>query len=209
MKTTGKRFAAAALIGTETELQFGQDAQGNVFAKYDGEPIIYRVGASVLQAVPRDNVRWKALNPVRFSQFALVRITISVGTNPPVILDHHPINATWKGSRAGEDLTSLIDQVKADHLVDKLGGLIVQDWVQDRTDGTKAMQNPAVTIQTTLLTEPGNLKSPTKVVTINFAPTVEGTDSALYYGRVDIGPDIFLITRDGLYALLASVLKGK
>ena len=209
MKTTGKRFIASALVGTETELHFGQDAQGSIFAKYEGEPIIYRVGASVLQALPRDNVRWKAVNPVRFSQFALVRIAISVGTNPPVILDHHPITSAWTGSRAGEDLTPLIDQVKADHLVDRLGGLIVQDWVQDRTDGTKALQDPAVTIQATILTEPGNLKSPTKLITLNFAPTVPGTDSALYYGRVDNGPDVFLITRDGMRQLLASVLKTK
>ena len=209
LKTTGKRFSAAALVGTETELQFGQGPDGSVFAKYDGEPIIYRVGASVLQAVPRDAVRWKAPNPVRFSQFALVRIAISVGTNPPVILDHHPINGTWSGSRAGEDLSSLVDQVKADHLVDKLGGLIVLDWAQDRTEGTKALKNPAVTIQTTLLTQPGDLKSPTKLVTLNFAPTVEGMDSAIYYGRVDDGPDVFLISRDGLHELLASVLKSK
>ncbi|MDB6120491.1 MAG: hypothetical protein JWO08_4272 [Verrucomicrobiaceae bacterium] len=209
LQTSGKRFAAIPLVGTETELQFGQDAQGSIFAKYEGESIIYRVGASVLQAMPRDNVRWKALNPVRFSQFALVRIAISVGTNPPVILDHHPVSSAWSGARAGEDLTPLIDQVKADRLVDKLGGLVVQDWVQDRTDGTKALQNPVVTIQITLLTQPGNAKSPTKLITVNFSPTVSGTDSALYYGRVDNSPDIFLITRDGMRELLASVLKSK
>ena len=207
MKSGGKRFASAGLSGTETELLFGQDTQGNVFAKYDNEPIIYRVGASVLQALPRDNVRWKALNPVRFSQFSLLRIAITVGANPPVILDHHPLTSSWKGSRAGQDLTPLIDQVKADHLVDKLGGLVVQDWVQDRTDGTKALQTPAITLQVTLLTDAGNLKSPTKLITINFAPTVAGTDSALYFGRVDIGPDVFLINRDKLRELLASVLK--
>ncbi len=207
MKAGGSKFAAAGLAGTETELMFGLDAQGNVFAKYADEPFIYRVGASVLQALPRDNVRWKALNPVRFSQFALLRIAISVGTNPPVILDHHPTASTWKGSRAGQDLTPLIDQVKADHLVDKLGGLMVQDWVQDRTDGTKALQTPAITIQVTLLTDAGNLQSPTKSITVNFAPTVAGTDSALYFGRVDIGPDIFLINRNTLRELLASVLK--
>ncbi len=209
LQTSGKRFAAIPLVGTETELQFGQDAQGSIFAKYEGESIIYRVSASILQVMPRDNVRWKALNPVRFSQFALLRIAISVGTNPPVILDHHPVSSAWSGSRAGEDLTPLIDQVKADRLVDKLGGLTVQEWVQDRTDGTKALQTPAVTIQITILTQAGNPKSPTKLITVNFAPTVSAMDSALYYGRVDSSPDVFLITRDGMRELLASVLKSR
>ncbi len=200
-------FASLGLNGTESELQFGQDAQGNVFAKYANEPVVFRVGASVLQALPHDNVRWKALNPVRFSQFALLRIALIVGTNPPVILDHHPLTSAWKGSRAGQDITALIDQVKADHLVNKLGGLVVQDWVQDRTDGTKALLSPAITIEVTLLTDAGNLKSPTKTLTLNFAPTVPGIDSALYFGRVDLGPDIFLIDRDHLRELLGSVLK--
>jgi hypothetical protein len=207
LQTTGKSFAVSPIITTNTVLLFGQDTQGNVFAKYESEPFVYRVGASILSAVPRDNVRWKATAPVRFSQFALRQIAISVGTNPPVILDYNPISAEWKGSRAGVDITSNIDRVKADRLADRMGGLVVEDWAQDRTDGTKALLVPAITIQVTLLTEPGKLTSATKVMTLNFAPTVAGTDTALYYGRVNDGPDIFLLTRNDLRELLQSVMK--
>lgn len=209
LKTSGKSFVASPLIQTDTALFFGQDKQGNVFAKYEDEPFIYRVGAAILNALPRDNVRWKALNPVRFSQFALRRITISVGTNPPRVLDYNPVSAVWTGSSAGEDWSSQIDRVKADHLADKLGSLVVEDWAQDRTEGTKALQTPVFTLQVTLLSEPGNLSSALKEQVINFAPTVPGTDTALYYGRLNDGPDVFLITRAALLDLLRDVRKSK
>ena len=207
LSTPNKGFVVSPLVGTDTALLFGQDAQGNVFAKYESDLFVYRVGASVLYALPRDNVRWKALTPMRFSQFSLRQIQISVGTNPPVTLDYDPISAVWKGTRAGEDITSLIDRVKADRLVGKLGGLVVDDWAQDRTDGTKALQTPAITIQITLISELGNSNSPNKLITLNLAPTVANTDTALYFGRINEGPDIFMLTRDTLRDLLQSVLK--
>lgn len=209
LKTPGKSFAVSPLITTNTVLIFGQDSQGNIFAKYEHEPFIYRVGASILNAVPRDNVRWKATNPVRFSQFALRQIAITLGTNPTVVLDYNPVTAQWSGNRASTDITAALDRVKADQLADRLGGITVDDWAQDRTDGTKALQLPAITFQITLLTEPGNLASPTKTLQLNFAPTVAGTDTALYYGRVNEGPDVFLITRSALMDLIRSPMKDK
>lgn len=203
----GKGFVASPLVGTDTALTFGQDPQGNVFAKYENDLFVYRVGASVLYALPRDNVRWKALNPLRFTQFALRRISLSVGTNPPVVLDYDPISAVWKGNRAGEDITPLIDRVKADRLAGKLGALVVDDWAQDRTDGIKALQTPAITIQIILMSDLGNPKSPDKTLTLNLSPTVANTDTALYFGRLNDEPDVFLITRDTLRDLLQSVLK--
>ena len=104
-------------------------------------------------------------------------------------------------------------QVVVDHL-EALAGVAEQRLEhrdrrqrQDRTDGTKALQLPAITFQVTLLSEPGNLASPNKTLLINFAPTVAGTDTALYYGRVNDGPDVFLITRSTLMELIRSPMK--
>jgi hypothetical protein len=200
-------FEATPIIGTNTTLLFGLDPQGNVFTKYEDEPFIYRVGASVLNALPRDGARWKALNPVRFTQFALKNITLSVGTNPPVSLDYDPITADWKGTRAGQDLTPYLDRVKADRMAGKLSNLVVEDWVQDRSAAAKALATPAITVQITLLSEAGNVKSPTKLITINFAPTIPGSDSPLFYGRVNNEPDMFTITRATMLDAIKSVMK--
>jgi hypothetical protein len=123
------------------------------------------------------------------------------------VLDYDPISAVWTGKRAGEDITPLIDRVKADRLAGKLGSLVVDDWAQDRTDGIKALQTPAITIQITLMSDLGNPQSADKTITLNLSPTVANTDTALYFGRLNDEPDVFLITRDTLRDLLQSVLK--
>lgn len=202
-----KTFEAEPIMGINTTLLFGLDSQGNVFTKYEDEPFIYRVGASVLNALPRDGARWKALNPVRFTQFALKNITLSVGTNPSVSLDYDPITAEWKGKRAEQDLTPYLDRVKADRMAGKLSNLVVEDWVQDRSAAAKALATPAITVQITLLTEAGNVKSPTKLITINFAPTIPGSDAPLFYGRVNNEPDMFTITRATMLDAIKSVMK--
>ncbi len=201
-----KTFESTPEINTETVLTFGQDKTGNVFAKYENEPFVYRVGASVLAAVPRDNVRWKALNPVRFSQFALRKIALTVGTKPSMVVDYNPVTAEWKAELAGKDVTPQLDRVKADRLAGKLGGIIVDDWVQDRSGPVLLLQTPAITVQITLLTEAGNLKSPTKLLTLNFSPTIAGQDTAIYYGRVDNEPDIFTLSRSALMDIIGKPL---
>lgn len=189
------------------QLSFGTDAEGRWFAKYASEPFVYRVPAEVINEVPRDSARWKSLHPARFTQFALRQIAISLGTQPPVVLDYDPTLATWSGSVAGRSITELIDRVKADAMAGRLGGLEVQDWLQDRTNAAKALLTPAITVRITLLTDPLQPQGKTRDVEYNFAPTQPGADTPIYYGRVNAEPDVFIIMRDQLRALLASVLK--
>ncbi len=204
---TGNGFTVEPVIGLNTALHFGIDKDNHLYAKYEDEPFIYRVGASVLNAVPRDSARWKALNPVRFTQFGLRNITLSMGTNPPVSLDYNPVTAEWKGTRAGQDLTPYIDRVKADRMSGKLATLVVDDWVQDRSAAVKALQTPSITVAITVDVEPGNPKSATRVITLNFAPTVPAPDAAMFYGRLDNEPDIFTINRISLHEAIRSVMK--
>jgi hypothetical protein len=57
------------------------------------------------------------------------------------------------------------------------------------------------------LGEPGRNDGPTRETKLNFAPTQEGMDTALYFGRVDAGPDVFYVARTSLLQLLAPVFK--
>jgi Domain of unknown function (DUF4340) len=207
ISTPDKGFTVLPEIATDVAIMFGEDKEGNIYAKYRDEPFVYLVGASILSAVPRDNVRWKALNPLRFTQFALTQIIITIGANPPTILDYDPFTAVWKGTRAGQDFTPQIDRVKADHIAGRLGNLVVDDWVQDRAEAAKALQDPAISIHVRLLSDPTNPKSDAVTRQLAIAPTVAGTDTALYYGRIDKDPDIFLLSRLSLQELLKSVLK--
>lgn len=192
--------------GQSQRISFGHDGQEGVFAKYDSEPYVYRIAAAVLAAFPTDSVKWKGLNPLRFSMFALRRISLALGTAPPVILDYDPTSAQWKGTVAGKDVTSMIDRVKADRLAGGLSKIQVQDWVPDRTAAVAALANPGITVTIDLGT-PGDPSAPTKQRTLRFAPTNPGMETAIYFGQLDGGPDVFYITRETLRELLTTVFK--
>lgn len=187
-------------------ISFGHDAQGSVFAKYDTEPYVYKVAAAVLAAFPADTVKWKGLTPLRFSLFALRRISLALGTAPPVVLNYNPDTAQWTGLLAGKDITSMIDRVKADRLAGGLAKIQVQDWVPDRTAAVAALAAPGITV-TIDLGVPGDTSAPLKQRTLRFAPTQPGAETAIYYGQLDGGPDVFYISRESLRELLAPVFK--
>ena len=188
-------------------LLFGTDGKEGVFAKQESEPFVYRVAAAVLAAFPTDGVKWKGLNPVRFSLLTLRRISLSAGTAPPVTLDYNPANAQWSGSLAGKDITAMIDRRKADNLAASLAKLPVQDWAQDRADALKALATPAITVRLDFA-DPGNPEATFPPKTIRFAPTQPGEQTFIYYGQVDDGPDVFFITREKLLEVIASVFKS-
>ncbi len=180
------------------KLIFGHNA-GNTafFAKYDHEPFIYRIDTSLLPSIPTDGIKWKGLGALRFTTFALRRITMALGANTPVILDYNPVTAQWKATRGGRDVTDEIDRVKADQLANSLARLTVQDWAADRSDALQALQNPFLTIQV-VLGEPGRTDGPAKEVEILFSPTQPNTTTAFYFGQIKGDPDIFYITRNAL-----------
>lgn len=189
-------------------ISFGHDGQDGVFAKYDSEPYVYKVAAALLAAFPTDSVKWKGLNPLRFSMFSLRRISLALGTAPPVVLDYNPENSQWTGMIAGKDITPMIDRVKADRLAGGMSKIQVQDWVQDRTAAVAALASPGITV-TIDLGEPGNNAAPLKQRALRFASMQPNAETAIYFGQLDSGPDVFYITRETLRELLAPVFKKK
>lgn len=133
---------------------------------------------------------------------------MAVGTNPPVILHYDPTTAQWTGERAERDITPMIDRVKADRLAGELAKFNIQDWSADASNAIPALKKPALRVVVTL-GEPGTNTGPTRDIEVNFAPTQEGMDTAMYFGRVDAGPDVFYVTRSTLLDLLAPVFKSE
>lgn len=194
---------------TQHELYFGQspDPEKTAFyIKNSAEPFIRRISADVLPRLPADGLKWKGRGVLRFSQFDLRRITLAIGAAPPAVLDYDPASAQWKGRVGGQDITPMIDRVKADALAGALGRLSIDDWSAALAEGLEALKKPTIRIQIALQ-EAGRPDSAPRTHDLRFAPTQEGRDTALYYGRLDEQPDIFFITRESLRSLLTPVFK--
>lgn len=191
-------------------LMFGHNAESTqFFAKYEHEPFIYRIDASLLPSLPTDGIKWKGLGALRFTTFALRRITIAHGAITPIILDYNPVTAQWKATRGGRDATEELDRVKADQLAGNLARLTVQDWAVDRSDALQALQTPFFTIQI-VLGEPGRTDGPVREVEILFSPTQPNADTAFYYGQIKGDPDIFYMTRTALLQIVGeNVFKAR
>ncbi len=192
------------------KLMFGHNPESTqFFAKYDSEPFIYRIDASLLPSMPTDGTKWKGLGALRFTTFALRRITMSLGSNAPVILDYNPVTAQWKATRGGRDVTEEIDRVKADALAGNLAKFTVQDWANDRSAALEALKTPFLTIQI-VLGEPGRTDGPVREVEILFSPTQPNAETAFYFGQIKDDPDIFYMTRSALLQIVGEgVFKPK
>jgi hypothetical protein len=186
------------------KLMFGHNAESTqFFAKYEHEPFIYRIDASLLPSLPTDGIKWKGLGALRFTTFALRRLSLALGANTPIILEYNPVSAEWKAARGGRDVSDEIDRVKADQLAGNLAKFTVQDWAVDRSAAIEALKTPFLTIQI-VLGEPGRSDGPVREVEILLSPTQPNATTAFYFGQVKGDPDIFYMTRNGLLQIAGS-----
>jgi len=180
------------------KLMFGHNPEKTqFFAKYESEPFIYRIDASLLPSLPTDGIKWKGLGALRFTTFALRRISVALGANAPVTLDYNSVTAEWKASKGGHDVTDEIDRVKVDQLAGNLARFTVQDWAADRSDALQALKTPFLTIQI-VLGEPGRTDGPVREIEILFSPTQPNATTAFYFGQIKNDPDVFYITNNAL-----------
>ena len=190
-------------------LFFGSNADSTKFyAKYENEPFVYRIDPSLLPSIPPDGIKWKGLGALRFSTFALRRITLSLGAAAPLVMNHDPASAQWTGTRAGKDITADIDRVKADRMAGMLAKFSVQDWSASRSEAIQALKTPYLRIQI-LLGEPGRTDGPVRETNLVFSPTQPNADTAFFYGQVEGDPDIFYVSRKSLLEVVASPLRDK
>lgn len=190
-------------------LEIGVGASEGFFAKYADAPSVFRVDASLLPAIAHDAIKWKSLALLRFSTFAVRKISLGAGEAPAVILEYSPTTAQWRAQRAGRDITALLDRVKADRLAGLLANLNVQDWAADGSAAVAALKAPALRIEIEL-GEPGNDNPADRRLLLEFSPSQAGNmNSALFFGRLSGKPDLFYLSRSTLVSLLTPVLRDR
>ena len=200
----------ATAVGPTTEadtvrLRIGQAENYSIYAKYDGEPFVYQVTAEVLNVMPAQRTRWRSLQLMRFSLFHLESVRLQQGLQPPLELYYQPDSYQWRARYADRDVSALLDRQRVDLLAATLATFQVADWLTDRSNAYRALQQPSLRIQ--LITHGGidpesNEPTTRERAELVFAPSAPDRPAAPYYGQINEHPDVFLIPAS-LYQRLA------
>ncbi|RYD38574.1 MAG: DUF4340 domain-containing protein [Verrucomicrobiaceae bacterium] len=190
-------------------LRFGRPPGKPGYANFAGEPYVYKVGPEALQIIPQQIIRWRTLDLPSFDPQQLQTLHQAVGASPPVDLAYKPLKFEWTATRAGEDVTSLLNVQAAERLVPVLANLEVASWQSESEKSLEALAQAPIVIEATY--EVLSVKSPTpkvEKIRLEFAPmgSAEG-GRILYYGRHSLVPGVFLIKGTTVQELIQPLLK--
>jgi hypothetical protein len=191
-------------------LRIGQ-RQNRFYAQWSGRPTVMQFDGSILGSVPREWIRYKSPRLLGFAPLSLRRLTLTEDPAPPLecIFDH-AAGATWSASRQGADVTEYLDRQQLERLVNRLSEFEAHDWSSDPTAGLEALQQPLLVVDLVIEQFDETSGEPKPVpVRMSLAPTVAGQRTALYYGRLNNDPNVFIVRRPLVEELLQPILKTK
>jgi hypothetical protein len=187
-------------------LRFGLDRQGRLFVNREGTPSVMRVEESLLTSIAVRPQEWRHARLWSLNRVNLVGIERQTGNEPPLVLRYDFVNESWQAARAGQDLSAMLDDARANLLLARLEALKVARWLPaDDAHTTAAMANPSLTLRVAekQIHDDGNIAGLTQR-TLRLAPG-EGNFAGFFHGRVDGESYPFLLDA-ATYEILAAEL---
>lgn len=187
---------------TRKVLQLGfQEIEGDVegryrmFANWAGEPYIYEISPAFREKVPTHPLKWKDPRLLTFNPISLREIERQESDSPKVRLTYDYRRDAWEALR-GEDrdpVTEELNKISARRLLETLGSLTASSWMIPSAQAFQALQEPDATFKVTLETVD---RATGKVVRKTHTLELAKTSAAIYYGRLDGSPEVFVIDRN-------------
>lgn len=195
---TGKHASLRNLSMPTTEtsriLRLGILPNGKVFANFAGEPFVYQVGPEVAGMVPRQMIRWRTLQLPGFDRLSLRMLRQTVAGAPPVELTAAPQSFSWTATRAGQNVSELLQTSAAEAVAARLGSLQVRSWQGVSDASLQALAKAPIVIEAECDAEAGTpAPVQTYSIKLELAPMGEDPRAPLYYGRHSSVPGVFLI----------------
>lgn len=191
-------------------LKIGQ-RQNRFFAQWAGRPTVMRFDGSILGSVPREWIRFKSPRILGFAPLSVRQLSLTEDPAPTLECRFdHTSGARWSASRQETDVTEFLDLQQLERLVNRLSEFEAHDWSSDPRPGLDALRQPRLVIDLVIEQFDDTTGEPKPVpVRLALAPTVPGERTALYYGRLNDDPNVFIVRRAFVEELLVPVLKSK
>ena len=179
------------------------------YAQWVGRPTVYRFDGAILGDVATEAIHYKSARLVSFPPLSVKELSITRETDPPLTLTFDLSGgARWKASRQDTDITEFLDLPRVERLINRLSELTAHDWSLVSTAGLEALKSPSLQLSLTVEKyDEANGQAHPATVQLAFAPLATRQRSALYYGRRNDEPDVFVVRRALYEELAAPVLR--
>lgn len=177
---------------------FGLDVNGNLFAKRKGSQSIMRIDRAILDKIAVRPHEWRHARLWSITRVDLQKIVRAEAGSPPLELFYDDLSEKWEAASAGEDMTSLLDPVRATFVLSVLENLQVDRWLSPADEAANvALMKPDLVFEITENTV-DDFGDATGVVSRKIALAV-GSDGKTVYGikysdgsLFSIAPDTYL-----------------
>ena len=207
------RFRYDETPGKEDILALGRtgDEQETLYARWNDSSEVAVVPRSVENAITISELNWRGLTifEKHFTPVALREAVVTRKNRPPLTLRYDRITNNWSASRNGVDMSMSVDRRQATRFAYMIASLTAHEWMRTRPSIVEALNAPSLTISVTFEDPEAQSEDKLTRVRLAFAPiSLKAVDPALYYGRVEGSPDIFVIRRQTYFALNRSVMSA-
>jgi Domain of unknown function (DUF4340) len=173
---------------------------GLIFANFEGDPFVYRMGPELPQSIPQAALKWRSLTlPSSFSSPKVRSIRLTRGAEPPIELKKAAQSLRWTGTRGDQDITEKTVPGAIEALANRLGTLSVANWLENSPAAVKALELPALTIEVKYVEYADKTADDSiKTMTLWLAPVPGSPEAPMWYGRHSSAPEPFLINSKAL-----------
>ena len=174
-----------------------------LFANFAGEPYVYELDPTFVNAIPTHPIKWRSLKVLTFNRLHLNSITRELGDKETLKLTYDNRLDQWGASRSGVDTTPSLDRAAANRLRDRLGGLTASGWYLALGPAYEALQTPSAKFNIVTTELDPAINEPKEVsYLLKFAPST----SNLYFGQIEGSPDVFFLDRETYQDLIRPVM---
>ena len=189
-------------------LRLGILDDGKIYANFEGEPFIYRIGPELPGNIPVRPVKWRSLVFPGFSARQVRSMTLTAGTDPPIDLKYSDLTFKWSASRDGKDVSAQLNPAATETLALRAGSLQAVSWLDENAENAlKSLERPAIVVDVDW-EDFGEDTDDIKLVKSRLEIASPSTANSPYcFARHSSSPDPFLVESKILQELLQPLLK--
>jgi hypothetical protein len=192
------------------ELRFGIDGKGGYFVNRLGTATVMRVDQALVSTIAVRPYEWRQSRLWSLDRTNLFVIERQQTGEASLVLGYSDALESWTAKSDDKNLSDTLDPARANFMLSELEGLKVSRWLAtDDEAALGAFANPSLVFKVSEKIYDDDQKlTGLKERTLTIAPASANANPGFYYGRMNLEPHPFMLSRE-VYQKLAVDLFGK